>query len=112
MKIDMKRLLASAAIAVPLLLGAFATQADAGVTIRLGDSQDDYYRNNRDYRRNRDDNRRDEYRYNLRRNSTFSTPDRNIRAIERSRERRVWIPDHWGNNNHGRVWLPGYYIYR
>jgi hypothetical protein len=119
----MKRLIISAAIAVPLIFAAFVSQANAGITIRLGDPQDDYYRNDRDYRQDRDyrrdrdswrdrDYRRDEYRYNLRRNSVFTTPNRNIRAIDRRVERRVWIPDHWGNNSHGRVWLPGYYIYR
>lgn len=123
----MKRLLASAAIAVPLIFGAFVTQANAGIVIRLGNPQDDYYRNDRDYRQNRDwqdrnwqdrdyrrdrDHRRNEYRYNLRRNSIFTIPDRNIRAIERGRERRVWIPDHWGSNSHGRIWIPGYYIYQ
>jgi hypothetical protein len=121
----MKRLLASAAIAVPLILGAFVTQANAGVTIRLGNPQDDYYRNDRDYRQNRDwqdrnrqdrdyrrNERRNEYRYNLRRNSIFTTPNRNIRAIEQGREGRVWIPDHWGTNSRGRVWIPGYYIYQ
>jgi hypothetical protein len=113
----MKRLIASAAIAVPLIFTAFVSQANAGITIRLGNSQDDYWRNDRDYpqdrvyRRDRD-YRQDEYRYNLRRNSIYTTPNRNIRAIERRIERRAWIPAHWGYNSHGRVWVPGYYVYR
>lgn len=107
----MKRLIASTAIAVPLIFAAFVSQANAGITIRLGDPQDDYWRNNRDYSQDRD-YRRDEYRYNLRRNSIFTKPNRNIRAVERRVERRVWIPDHWGYNSHGRIRVPGYYIYR
>jgi hypothetical protein len=94
----MKRLIASAVIAVPLIFAAFVSQANAGITIRLGDRQDDY--------------RRDEYQYNLRRNSIYTTPNRNIRAIERRIERRAWIPAHWGYNSRGRVWIPGYYVYR
>jgi hypothetical protein len=98
----MKRLIASAVIAVPLVFAAFVSQANAGITIRLGDRQDNYGRD-RDYRR-------DEYQ--LRRNSIYTTPNRNIRAIERRIERRTWIPAHWGYNNRGRVWVPGSYVYQ
>jgi hypothetical protein len=101
----MKRLIASAVIAVPLVLVSFATQANAGITIRLGEPRDIYRQNNRDYRQ-------DEYRYNLGNGNVYTVPRRNIRGIERDRGRRIWIPEHWNNKNYRRIWVPGRYIYR
>jgi hypothetical protein len=99
----MKRLIASAVIAVPLVLAAFATQANAGITIRLGEPRDLYRQNDRDYRQDQ---------YNRSYGNVYTVPRRNIRVIERNQGRRIWIPEHWNNNNYRRIWVPGHYIYR
>jgi WXXGXW repeat (2 copies) len=99
----MKRLIASAAIAVPLVLAAFTTQANAGITIRLGEPGGIYRQNDRDYRQDE---------YNLGHGNVYTVPRRNIRVIERNQGRRIWMPEHWNNVHNRRVWVPGHYIYR
>jgi hypothetical protein len=103
----MKRLITSAVIAVPLVLAVFVTQANAGITIRLGEPRGIYRQNDRQNDRNY---RQD--RYNPRYGNVYTVPGRNIRVIERNQGRRIWVPDQWNNNNYRRVWVPGHYIYQ
>ena len=108
----MKRLIAGAALALPLLFTTFAVavpQANAaGVTILLGDS------NNYGYWQNTPRGR--VWVKQQRREQREERRDRREERRERVQSRQnnqAWVPARWNyQNNRNRVWVPGHYEYR
>jgi hypothetical protein len=106
----MKRLIAGAALALPLMFTSFtavAPQANAaGLTIRLGNSNNyGYWRDTprgrvwvNEQRRERIEDRRERR-------------EERRERIQSRRNNQIWIPGGWNYQNRGRIWVPGHYSY-